>query len=450
MTHVLGDGDDCVIGVRLPSGHALSVLVYVDHNLGTVVKDAFVIPEPLEDAAIRMGTLIEDPDQSLTRTDPAGARAAVETAIDSGSHLYPPLTSDSWPMCRPLVEWMLRMLPAGGAPPEWREWTEQEQAEVTEAFFASPYGTPRDREDERGLLESVLWLGTSYAPGDPLRWSPVSVEMLLADRFPRKVIAEAAYLAKLPDLVRALIRYCHDRNHIRGDLTEVTLAAVDQYEPEYLQLIHSDRQRTMAGLAEALLASEQVSHLTNDEIHLDHIAVEVGGVDSLMTLDTAPLPEEEFDWTGIGEEIRPTVQAILDECDACADAILDAEHRTAMRRFLAKAARNDPGLFRRKMSPVRGAGAVAWVIATANRTIGSPAIGDDRQGPPRPFRNHRIGLGPGTLADPGSGDRPESDLRLVAGRRPATAGVPAPARTRRRSGPDSGEGLISRWRTERR
>jgi len=58
MTHVLGDGDDYLVGVTLPSGHALSALVYVDHNLGTVVKDAFVIPEPLEDLAIKMGTLI--------------------------------------------------------------------------------------------------------------------------------------------------------------------------------------------------------------------------------------------------------------------------------------------------------------------------------------------------------------------------------------------------------
>ena len=42
-----------------------------------------------------------------------------------------------------------------------------------------------------------------------------------------------------------------------------------------------------------------------------------------------------------------------------------------MRRFLAGAAANDPALFRRKSSPVRGAAAVAWVVATANRTIGS-------------------------------------------------------------------------------
>jgi hypothetical protein len=371
MTHVLGDGDDYLIGVTLPSGHALSALVYVDHNLGTAVKDAFVVPEPLEDLAIKMGTLIEDPDQSLTRTDPAKARAVIEGAIDLGSRLFPPLTSDSWPMCRPLVEWMLRMLPSGGVAPEPKNWSEARRAAIADAFFASPYGGPLDREDERDLLESVLWFGTGYASGDPFRWSPVTVEMLLADWFPRKVIAEPSYLAKLPGLLRAYIRYCHDRNGIRGDLTEETLAAVDRYEQLYLQQSHSDRQRAMAGLAVAVLESERIRNLTAEEICLEHIADEVGGVDALMRLDAEPLPDEEFDWTGIPAEIQPAVQAILDECDACADAILDSEHRTAMRRFLARAAANDPALFRRKGSPVRGAGAVAWVVATANRTIGS-------------------------------------------------------------------------------
>ncbi len=119
------------------------------------------------------------------------------------------------------------------------------------------------------------------------------------------------------------------------------------------------------------MESARVKHLSDEEIHLEYIADAVGGVDALNALDADPLPDEEFDWTGIPAEIHPTVQAIQDECDACADAVLDVEHRTAMRRFLAKAARNDPKLFRRKGSPVRGAAAVAWVIATANRTVGS-------------------------------------------------------------------------------
>ena len=370
MTHVLGDGDDYLFGVTLPSGESLSALVYVDHNMGTVVKDAFVVPEPVEDLAIKMGTLIDEPDQSLTRTDPATARAVIETAIDFGSALYPPLTSDSWPMCRPVVEWMLRMLPTGGVAPERREWSELEQTAIADAFFASSYGAPLDRVDERDLLESVLWFSTGYATGDPWRWSPVTVEMLLADWFPRKVIAEPAYLAKLPDLLRAYIRYCHDRNAIRTDLTEETLTAVDRYEPVYLNLIHSDRQESMAGLAEALLESERLNGLSDSEWTLEHLARSVGGMDVLMSLDESALPDEEFDWSGIPENIRPAVEAALEQCDRCADSLFDVEHRTAMRRFLARAARTDPTVFARKGSPTRGAAAVAWVITTGNRTAG--------------------------------------------------------------------------------
>lgn len=274
-------------------------------------------PEPLEDLAIEMGILIDDADQSLTRTDPVTARAVIEAAIDSGSQLYPPLTSDSWPMCRPLVEWMLRMLPAGGVAPASKEWSQDETAASVGEFFASPFGAALDGEDERSLLESVLWFCTGYATGDPWRWSPV-VEMLLADWFPRKVIAEPAYLAKLPDLVRSYIRYRHD---IRADLTAETLAAVDQYEPEYLQLIHSDRQKAMAGLAEVLLESERVKGLSDSEWTLEYIAHDVGGVDALMSLDESSLPDEEFDWVGIPEDNRPTVEAILEQRDGCADAL---------------------------------------------------------------------------------------------------------------------------------
>jgi hypothetical protein len=130
---------------------------------------------------------------------------------------------------------------------------------------------------------------------------PVTVEMLLADWYPRKVIAEPAYLARLPDLVRAYIRYCHDRNGIRGELTAETLASVDRYEPQYLKRIRSDRQQVMAGLAEALLGAEGVQGLNDSEWTLERLGRDVGGVDALMALDEVPLPDEEFNWTGVIE-----------------------------------------------------------------------------------------------------------------------------------------------------
>ncbi len=374
LTHVLGDGDDYLFGVSLPSGHALSALVYVDHNLGTVVKDAFVVPELVEDLALKVGTTIDDPDQSLTRTDAATARAVMEAAIEHGSRLYPPLSSESWPMCRPLVEWMLRQLPSGGVAPEPKEWSEEETAAIATDFFASPYGAPLDRDDERSLLESVLWFGTGYATGDPLRWSPVTVEMLLTDWFPRKVIAEPAYLTKLPDLLRAYVRYCHDQKGIRAALTEETLAAVDDYGPEYQRVIRSARPQGPAALLAGMFApsdDDDEDDLSTGEIMLEGLDRKVGGRFELQNLDEHPLPDEPFEWADVAADIRPVVQETLDACDRCADELLGIEHRTAMRRFLSRAAVGDPAVFRRKASPVRAAAAVAWVICRANDTVGA-------------------------------------------------------------------------------
>lgn len=373
LTHVLGDGDDYLLGVTLPTGQALTSLVYVDHNMGTIVKDAFVVPELPEDVALRMGTLLEDRDQSLTRTDGRQARAAIEAAIAHGAMMYPPVTSEQWPMCRPLVEWMVRMLPEGGVAPEWREWTEDELQAVAHDFFSSPYGAAHDDPDGRSLLESLLWFGTSYANGDPFRWSAVTVELLLVDWVPRKIVAEPAYLSPLPDLARSFIRFAHEREGIRDDLTTETLAAVDAYEPEYQRLIRSDRPQGPAALLVGMFGHDEGEDDDDErsiaDIMLEGLDRKVGGRLVLMRLDDAPLPDEPFEWAGVPEDIHDRVREILELCDRCADELLDVEHRTAMRRFLGRAAVGDPAIFRRRASSARGAAAVAWAVGSANGTF---------------------------------------------------------------------------------
>ena len=69
---------------------------------------------------------------------------------------------------------------------------------------------------------------------------------------PRKVVAEPAYLAKLPERGRAATSgHCHDQQGIRAALTAETLAAVDHYEPEYQRVIRSDRPQGPAALLAA-------------------------------------------------------------------------------------------------------------------------------------------------------------------------------------------------------
>jgi len=384
MTHVLGDGDNYVLAATLASGHHLSAVVYVDHNVGTVVKDAFVVPEPLDHLIETMQSSITDPDQTMTLIDGATARAVIEDAIDTGARTYPPFQSDSWPMCRPLVEWLVRMLPAGGAAPARPEWSEEETSAIARDFFGSKFAAGLDRLDERYLLDSVLWFGTDYGPGDPLRWSPVNVEMLLADWFPRKIVADVVYLAKLPNLLRAFIRYCHARQGIRATLTADTLDAVDEWEPQYQRVIRSDRPQgpaaLLAGLFPQSLAEDDDDDDDDDdlsvpEIMLENLGLTVGGRGRLENLDDLPLPDEPFDWTGIPDDIAPVVRSMLDDCDRCADELLDVEYRTAMRRFLGRAAVGDPTAFRRKASPTRGAAAIAWVICRANNIAGTYGSG---------------------------------------------------------------------------
>jgi hypothetical protein len=62
MVHVLGDGDDINVGVRLAGGHELTAVVYIDHNMGTLVKDAFVVPETIDLLQALMRSKGDNPD----------------------------------------------------------------------------------------------------------------------------------------------------------------------------------------------------------------------------------------------------------------------------------------------------------------------------------------------------------------------------------------------------
>lgn len=385
----LGDADNYVFGVGLPTGQALTVLFSIDHNLGGLVNDAFLAPEPVAGLVTAMREqAVTDPDLSVVSVDPALARAAVEQAIEHGSLAYPPPESETWPMCRPLAEWMLRLLPAGGTAPARPVWTEKQLAALKNDFFASPYGSDLDDQDRRGLLESLLWYGTDYGPGDPLRWSETKVEILLLDWFPRKVLADREYLAQLPDLLLAFIAYAHERSGVRAELTQEVLAATRHFTPTYLEQLRPSGDSPADQLA-ALLEGYGVEPdgdlfqgllgqlgLTDEFESLDqqmahYLDLTVGGRDRLLALTADPLPDEPFAWDGIDDDIRAVVAETLEHGDRCADQLLDVEHRTAMRRFLARAAVNDPAIFRRKSSPIRGAAAVAWVICRANDTAGS-------------------------------------------------------------------------------
>ena len=118
------------------------------------------------------------------------------------------------------------------------ECAEKDEAELVAAFLASDAArVVREDGDTEDLVGTLIWFATDYGPGDPLRWSPVSVEIVMADWFPRKVRADRRYMGRMPDVLRSFIRYAHEVRSIPSHLTEETLEAVARWEPEYRRAV---------------------------------------------------------------------------------------------------------------------------------------------------------------------------------------------------------------------
>lgn len=381
--HVLGDGENVVVGVRLAEGHELTSLLYIDHNLGTAAKDGFVVGAPI-DSIVAM--FMNDVDEHTSANDiaPADARARMTEAIKRGDMMFPPFETETWPGAQPVVEWIARLLPEGGKGFERPEWTEKATKDLARRFFASPDGRSLDNRDHRDLMESILWYGTDYGPGDPMRWSAPAAEILLLDWIPRKIVADVDFLLPAPHLLSAFVRFCDAERGIPPELTRETLGAIALFASEYREIISSPRLQGPAALlamvgaldpdeAGWLSAGNAEDGLPSyEEIMLDSVRAAVGGDEALRLLDDRPLPDEPFDPTGIPDDIVPKVSEVLALCDECCTALFDLECRTACRRFLTRVAVGDPQIFRRKARSDTAAAALVWIVGKANGLFGGP------------------------------------------------------------------------------
>jgi hypothetical protein len=364
MTEILRDGDNYVLDVRFADGQSMTYVVFVDNNLGGVIKDAFPIEEPFEVVTGKVRLMDEAGDMTHALVDAADARALLEQALDLGAITLGMPEQEAWPMGRPLLKWLLRTMPAGGTAPEAKEWTDEEYDEVVDAFLASTHGAPwRGDDDARFLVSSLVWFATSTGTGDPLRWSPVSVEVALADWIPRKIVEEPAVLVRLPDILRAFIRHAHEQRAVPPRRTGPTVAAVGRWEQAYVDALRGPRRDTATELAQMLAAGLDPGPFESEE------ELAVGGADVLAALTTEPLPDEDFDWSAVPDDLSPKVAEMLFLCDASATTFFDVEHRTANRRLLRDLVAADPAYFRGRAQARTHAAAVCWLIAAANDSI---------------------------------------------------------------------------------
>ena len=372
MRHVLDDGANYFVGARWSDGTTLTAMVYVDTNLSWIVKDAFAVAEPLPRVVREYRSVVSRipgaTETTFAEFDAANARARIAEAIVSGRRTYPPYETDSWPAARPLVEWMVRLLPEGGQGFEPPDWGDAARGALEGDFRASEFaaacaGAPFDT-----AIDAILWYGCDYSGSDPLRWSPVRVELFLADWVLRKIVAPVAELRRIPAALVAFVEYAHAARDIPHQLTVETVQAIASWAPQFLEDL--ERPRSFGAEAIARAAAGLSTFLDDDDEEygvLWLLELEVGGSDALEALDAAPLTDEPFDWAGIEDDIRPVVRETLELVDGCCDALLDVEYRTICRRVLARAASRSPKVFRRKARTDIGAAAIVWLVGQGNK-----------------------------------------------------------------------------------
>lgn len=222
-THVLGDGDELVLGVRLGGGKEMTVAVWIDHLMLSGVADAQVVPAPIARVLAQVAESSSDTD--VFELGLADARAWIEKALTVPT-LVP--RSNTWPLHRGLVRWLVSRLPEGGADRQpAMTWSEAEK--LCTDFFASGCAAPFTTFDHRQVLLELFETGS----GDPLRWSAARVEEALDgalggdDFIPLEIALDA------PDLLRAFIPYAHAQSGIRDELTARAITAIDERRTWY-------------------------------------------------------------------------------------------------------------------------------------------------------------------------------------------------------------------------
>lgn len=379
QTEPFGDGDQYWLELRWPDDTTLSLGALIDANWGLAFKDLIAIPDAIqavEEIIAEHGA----PDEGIVFVPiaPADVRTQVSEAIARSDMFFPPVETDSWPQGRPLLAWALRMLPEGGTGFPEHDLDESARRVIVDKFLSSSEAAGLG-EHAADTVDSLVWFA-GFNCGDPLRWSPLKIEQLMADWWHRKVIQPAEADRAMPTILRAFVGWCAERTGLGPRHRAESMAAIDRFEPQFLADIGTPRRNTALDLARAAAGLPLDDDWDTDGWDaedegpsLDEILARmVGGHDALATLDDRPLPEEPFDDTGIEPDILPAVRTVLAlvEAEIATRGVpTPDELTTAARRLVARIARTDPAAWRRRARPESSALAVSYLLYDFNHLL---------------------------------------------------------------------------------
>lgn len=273
----------------------------------------------------------------------ADARAEIEDALDVTDLYVDAPVTQTWPVCRPLLRWVLRQLPEGGAGHDYPEYDEEQMEADVNAFMTSPYsaGLGKHAADHAWFL---LDLACNYGSGNIYGWSEHLAERVLLDLAPRKMLAGEDYMRGMPQTLAALVRFSHNKIGVPESLTQEVLEEISRNKREFNRLIKPNRY----------------------EPDFDSFGFEaswvldIGGRDALDGVNVEPLPAERLNTKGMSREVGTRARAVGKVIEEKAPGFFqDPEMTTSALRIFERLCRESPDYLISK-STTSSAGPVSW------------------------------------------------------------------------------------------
>ena len=235
-----GDGVSVFVEFAPPDGERHTLGIYIDHNLGGLVKDAF-LAGPLDEVRSKLSSRAHNGvGLAVRKLEPAEARARIERALYMLDHTYDPPVDDDVRALRGLIDGRVRQLPDGFELPEdYEEMSVEERERLLAEFLASPEGQHwRGDDDAEDVVETAIWFGADYNHGGPLRWSVVVVEIFMASWVPRKVAREPAFFERVTEVLPDWVRYAGRVRGVPAEPLSEAVQAVERFGDEMLEAVN--------------------------------------------------------------------------------------------------------------------------------------------------------------------------------------------------------------------
>ena len=244
-----GDQQGYYLRFRYPGRATHLLIALYDENLGGIIKDAFAGEvargsDPRRSAESQADVTVSDVDAGLAAGRIADALATGDVFIDND-------WSPEFRETRALLAARLTLLPpAPPLAPEPEPLDDEARAALVEEFLASPHAPAVG--EARSIVYRCLEARCDYGDGDPLRWSPIGVELFMLDYLPRKALLKAAEVGALPEVLTAWVRFALSKRGLAEHLVVETEDAVRDLAPEYLEAV---REPANFGPAKAMLGA---------------------------------------------------------------------------------------------------------------------------------------------------------------------------------------------------